>query len=447
MSDKFIIKVQNFQSIREANLDLPFGVTVITGPTNNGKTALIRALDEAIFNTSVDSHIKAGKEFYGVKVDNGQHSMLFSRRVKGSFKTAYQFDGGQVQQKVGRGQLDEVRDMFNIKDIRMQNGVKVKINFWYQNDTPFLMNLTAGQLYEFLSLSSCDRYSRVLKTMGADLKVLEANISNITVEMDTIKSLTNQKKGIIQKNEGFDELFVEIVRAEREADTVDKNLQKVQVVQGLKSKIEDCKARLGEASSITEDSAASIQVIADKRAEFNQVYSEYKKVKTLIDRLFQTLEKIQGIQQELDRVKVASQTAETVEAGARALMQEVLDRSSTYSVLKDRIDLVGSKKAKLSVIEQRLAAVHVIDTSSAEQIIQGLDSELRQYQKRKSLIDHIQVLDSGVKSAISQKVQVLEDIKRAETELQELKSEVGICPFCGTIFDGSIKEHVHEEVI
>lgn len=447
MSDKFIIKVQNFQSIREANLDLPFGVTVITGPTNNGKTALIRALDEAIFNTSVDSHIKAGKEFYGVKVDNGQHTMLFSRRVKGSFKTAYQFDSGQIQQKVGRGQLDEVRDMFNIRDIRMQNGTKVKINFWYQNDTPFLMNLTAGQLYEFLSLSSCDRYSRVLKTMCADIKIVEADISNLTVEIDTIKSLTNQKREVIQKNEGFDDLFVEIVRAEREAETADKNLQKVHAVQGLKAKIEDCRTRLGEASSIADSSLASVRVIADKRADFNQVYSEYKKTQTLIDKLLQTLKKIQGIQQELKRIEAASQVAKTVEAGAKNLMQEVSGNISTYLTIRGKVDLICRKKSKLSVLEQGLATIQVVDISQAEQGLQGLEADLRQYQERKSLIDSIQSLDKRVRFVTRQREQILVDIEKADAEFEELKREVGICPFCGTVFDGSMDGHIHKKEV
>jgi len=337
--------------------------------------------------------------------------------------------------------------MFNIRDIRMQNGTKVKINFWYQNDTPFLMNLTAGQLYEFLSLSSCDKYSRVLKTMWADIKVVEADISNLTVEIDTIKSLTNQKREVIRKNEGFDELFVEIVRAEREADTADKNLQKVQAVQGLKAKIEDCRTRLGEASSLADSSLASVQVIADKRAEFNQVYSEYKKMQTLIDKLLQTLKKIQGIQQELKRIEAASQVAETVGAEAKNLMQEVSGNISTYLTIRGKVDLICRKKSKLSVLEQGLATIQVVDISQAELGLQGLEADLRQYQERKSLIDSIQALDKKVRFVTCQREQILVDIEKADAEFEELKHEVGICPFCGTVFDGFTDEHIHKKEV
>jgi DNA repair exonuclease SbcCD ATPase subunit len=130
VSDKFVVTVKDFQSIHSANLDFPTGLTIITGKTNGGKTAIFRAIDSALFNKGDDSMISAGKRYSGVSIDNGKHKMMFMRDSVGkNEKTAYQFDGGTVQKKVGRNQLPEVSENFNIRDVRMQNGTKMKINF------------------------------------------------------------------------------------------------------------------------------------------------------------------------------------------------------------------------------------------------------------------------------------------------------------------------------
>ena len=54
------------------------------------------------------------------------------------------------------------------------------------------MDKTAGQMYEFMSMSSCERYSDILKTMLSDDKSLKSDISKTSTEIDTYK-LINSK--------------------------------------------------------------------------------------------------------------------------------------------------------------------------------------------------------------------------------------------------------------
>ena len=207
MSDKLHIGIKDFQSLKKADILLTPGITVITGATNNGKSAIIRAIDSAIFNLGDDSMVRGGQRYYGINLSNDSHNMLMARdNVGKNEKTAYQFDDGSVQKKVGRGQLEEVSRMFNIREVKMNNGTKMKINFWYQNDKPFLMDKTSGQLYEFLSMSSCDSYAKVLKVLGSDIKAINSDINTLTTEIDTYKGLINDKRDFISDNEGFDDV-------------------------------------------------------------------------------------------------------------------------------------------------------------------------------------------------------------------------------------------------
>ena len=49
MSDKITVDIKDFQSLKKAYIELTPGITVITGATNNGKSAIIRAIDSALF--------------------------------------------------------------------------------------------------------------------------------------------------------------------------------------------------------------------------------------------------------------------------------------------------------------------------------------------------------------------------------------------------------------
>lgn len=56
------VHVQNFQSLKDAQLDVE-GLTVIVGPSDLGKSALVRAIEAALFNLPGDYFVRAGATF------------------------------------------------------------------------------------------------------------------------------------------------------------------------------------------------------------------------------------------------------------------------------------------------------------------------------------------------------------------------------------------------
>ena len=122
----------------------------------------------------------------------------------------------------------------------------MKINFWYQNDKPFLMDKTAGQLYEFLSLSSCDNYTRVLKTMQTDAKVLDAEIQSISTEIDTLKTINNSKNEFIERNNGFDDVYLRVITLSQEIKKIGIDGDLVESISSLNSRIETLKKTIAE---------------------------------------------------------------------------------------------------------------------------------------------------------------------------------------------------------
>ena len=75
------VTVENFQSIKRAEIDVD-GFTVITGPNNSGKTALMRAIRGAFQNAPGSAFIRHGEKECRVEVDLGDTSFTHGRRAR-----------------------------------------------------------------------------------------------------------------------------------------------------------------------------------------------------------------------------------------------------------------------------------------------------------------------------------------------------------------------------
>lgn len=436
MSDKFVVDIKDFQSLKEVHLDLPKGVTIITGKTNEGKSSVFRAIDSALFNLGDDSMIRGGQRYYGVSIDNGNHKMVFMRDGKGkNEKSAYQFDGGTVQKKVGRTQLPEVAENFNIRDVRMQNGSKMKINFWYQNDKPFLTDKTSGQLYEFLSLSSCDRYSRVLKTMKADEKVIESNISSITAEIDTLKIINNKKQDFIDSNEGFDDTYVKVVTLSQENRKLQELDNILSSIKTLSDKISEGKDRLRDITK--QYDKIPIDDLTHRYSNVVDIYSdidlEIKSVKE-INRLSGSIDSVGKELKEKETVSVKSDKAE--KGISNMLKSVVTDNESVIYLVKSltECESIKTDKDNLKYRVDNLESRMFTDEKKASDKISQLESDSKTVSGIISEIESVRNIEQSIKSIKDKLDGVVSDIQVNESALEDLKNEAGYCPFCGTVF-------------
>lgn len=100
----FRLRVKNFQSIEDASLDVD-GLTVVTGPNNSGKTAMIRAVYGAFTNARGNKYVRYGKDSCEVRLDFSDGRTLVWE--KGAKVNRYQLDGKDLN-KVGQGAPPEV---------------------------------------------------------------------------------------------------------------------------------------------------------------------------------------------------------------------------------------------------------------------------------------------------------------------------------------------------
>ena len=131
------LKIQNFQAHAKLTLKLD-AVTSITGPSDVGKSAIIRALRWVSQNQPAgDAFLKDGTEGVSVRLTVDGHEIC-RRRSKG--KNEYLLDG-DVFKAFGNEVPEPIRDVLRI-------GPE---NFQQQHDAPFWLSLSAGEVSKKLN--------------------------------------------------------------------------------------------------------------------------------------------------------------------------------------------------------------------------------------------------------------------------------------------------------
>lgn len=432
MSDKITVDIKDFQSLKKAYIELTPGITVITGATNNGKSAIIRAIDSALFNLGDDAMVRGGQRYYGIKISNGSHTMLMARdNVGKNEKTAYQFDDGTVQKKVGRGQLEEVSRMFNIREVKMNNGTKMKINFWYQNDKPFLMDKTAGQLYEFLSLSSCDNYARVLKSLGSDVRSINSDINTLTTEINTYKSLINDKKDFISKNDGFDLVYQEALDVDAMGDLhsntssilddIDTYIRSVQRLSGLKSRLDD------KLSAIDMGSIRSLYSDIDS---INSRVEEMCELLSYIDDISSSISRLSNMHRELHQTIEDSNSSITEFSLLLGDAEKILSDLNSISVEMVDVDTNSKYVDSLNIRHKDILSSMCVDIDNISSDIGTLDSFSSDVISCENCLVDVDTA-KGVLDSYVQRVNDLKtEVSESNAEFEQLKKEIGYCPYC-----------------
>lgn len=134
------IELHNFQA--HEHLDLPIGaLTLLSGPSNSGKSAVLRALAGLLRNDSVGPYVRHGATNLKVTIYlSDGHIVTWN---KGKTDNGYELtrpDGTHSEyQKVGTSVPEDISEVLRIGPITLEDGSKEHINLHEQADSPFLV--------------------------------------------------------------------------------------------------------------------------------------------------------------------------------------------------------------------------------------------------------------------------------------------------------------------
>lgn len=192
------VSVKDFQIVKSASLEFVPGLTVILGESNNGKSALFRAIKSCIYNEPGTTNVRMGCKNYMVGIEHKGHKVILQKGEN----SLYLIDGQQYN-KIGRVQVPEVANALGITALNI-NDTTEKINFWDQMEKPFLLDRNSSDLFRFIVDSGeDDNLNTTLRSMVSDKNSLntEKNLKegSITTLKEQIKNMETLLAGSEEK--------------------------------------------------------------------------------------------------------------------------------------------------------------------------------------------------------------------------------------------------------
>ena len=146
------IRLINFMSHDDTVIYLADGLTVLTGPNNCGKSAVVAALQILCHNGPSNHVIRHNEKECSVTVDTDDGHTIEWRRTKLSPK--YIIDG-EVFDRLGRsGTPDILHQILRLPKVKVSAGEAFDIHFGEQKSPLFLLDKPTSQAAQFFAASS-----------------------------------------------------------------------------------------------------------------------------------------------------------------------------------------------------------------------------------------------------------------------------------------------------
>ena len=232
---KFIKKliINNFQSHKYSELDFGQDLNVIIGPSDSGKTSIIRALKWVLYNEpSGDFFIREGESEVSVSVIFSDKTTLKRYRTKS--KNGYQLISSEgiesIFEGIGTSVPQEIIDKTGIYKMLLDGDHSNAINLGEQLEGPFL-----------LSEKTSTRANAIGRLVGVD--IIDEALREVLKDVRNLNLKKNTKEeSIIELNDSIKEYdYLEGMKDKH--DTLKLLLEKIKDYKNKENKLVDIKFR------------------------------------------------------------------------------------------------------------------------------------------------------------------------------------------------------------
>lgn len=161
------LKIENFQSHRETELEFHPGVNVIVGSSDMGKSAVIRALYWACNNKPSGDGFRShweGDTAVRVTFPDGWVERSKSGKTKNQYRLETKGNEVEVFNSFNQTVPDEIVQLINMDDL----------NWHLQMSTPFLLSARAGEVAKYLnSIVNLDVIDRTVGNINKRLRQVQ----------------------------------------------------------------------------------------------------------------------------------------------------------------------------------------------------------------------------------------------------------------------------------
>lgn len=331
----------NFQSHKFSSLEFDEGLNVIVGPSDNGKTSILRAIRWVLFNEPQGmGMLRNNEDFVSVRIYfNNDYSVERKRSKKENLYIIHNEKTGEVKEfnSLRTGLPPEVLNIMNIRKVTLDKNNDINFNIQFQHDGPFMFSYTSTQKSALIGkMYNLDVVDKAIDETNKDIKSQKSDIKRLNEELkdleEKIKVYDNIEKeeNLLQKREKLTKSI------EASSEKLDKiNILKEKLYENqernkfLKDKIKDF------------DKVLSSQVYIDKAVkdfEKREKYKIYKlKYTRLIDEIKNTRLVYEKSKMIADKVNLDSTVDKSLDKYKKLIELRTKLKDVTASIDKGRL--------------------------------------------------------------------------------------------------------------
>ena len=295
------LSIHNFQIHKNFHLHLDPLLTTIIGPTDSGKSAVVRALRWLATNKPRGTNFINHEEHEArVRLVIDGYKII---RKQGN-ENIYKLNDEQALYSFGTTVPDKIEKLLNLG----------QVNFQYQHDSPFWFMKTAGEV------------SRELNQI-INLDLIDKSLAYLKSLVQTIKSVVTFTK----------KRLTDIRKRRYDLSWVEESNKEFQEIEKTNSEIKERELTYQQIKEITE----SIEKQEDIVKEGKRILVDAKELNSLTD-------KIESINEE--EVKIKEILEELKEQTKLAEKQIPKDEARAIEVLAEKLNKISLQKENLGVI-------------------------------------------------------------------------------------------------
>lgn len=425
------IIIENFQSHKYTKINFNDFVTVIIGPSDSGKTAVIRAMKWVFFNEpSGVEIIKKGANEAKVTIELNSGFKIIRGRSKSKNYYEILSPDGELDRFEGFGVNvpKEIADLSGIVKINLGNNYKLSLNISEQLDSPFLItespSIKANALGKLAGVDIIDqaltKISKELFEINGNKKTLEKEINLQQEKLTKFKYLDSEK---IKLNR-LESIFFDV-------DNINLRLNKLI---DLKEKLEKNKKQTIETNKSL-DKFKNLDTIFSIFYSLNSDVNNLTYYKKLHYNLSITIKNIEGINHILNKVDVDTidHLYEDITKNYLILEKYKYYQNSMFKTNKqiENLKFIFQKYSKLTSIDSNL-----LELKSLIPLMERLQNLKFKYDDINSdlftLDKYLNSLNINYKKAVNRYIELLK------------KSE--ICPICYNKIDDKHLKNIIKEL-
>lgn len=403
------VSIQNFEAHEDTTIHFTDGMNSIVGLSNSGKSSLLRGIKMVVNNDWSKEMVRTGYEFCRVKVETERGWVEAERGEKVNRWRCREGDNDiQLFQKVGTSVPELATKILGMGKRERGNGISELPNFQTQLEKHYM-------LAEVGDRKSTSNMIAVMMDNAIGLGGMEDLIRDFSADLLRDRKWLNEKQqeivdlksGIIDESI-FSQYQKDVGRIGELHEAVGSIDSDISVADGYLGKVVDCMDRLGIARRRLE-SIPDVHVLTDVSGE----------IETL-DGGIAIVQKALGIEKSL----------------ATAMGLSGIDADSMSSAL-------GRYESLCRTIDACEKTVAMEEALSVARRMAGMDSDALERLRKEvdAMDDEVSVAESRLfgardvwkRHSVAEKEanSLASELTVAESEFEELKHELGVCPLCG----------------